>query len=78
VMSAVLGRLGRCRSHRAILITLTRPDNPAKLKEYPANFDRRLIGATGSEEAVTRWRRHRRCAIPAATAPRKPQLSTNR
>ncbi len=54
VMSAVLGRLGR-RADRiaAILITLDPAhDNPAKLKEYLANFDRRLIGATGSEEAV--------------------------
>lgn len=54
VVSAVLGRLGgRADRVAAIFVTLDpRFDTPVKLLEYLRQFDRHLIGATGSVDQI--------------------------
>lgn len=55
-MAAVLMQLGAQAEHvQPIFISLdSRRDTPAVVREYTANFDRRILGLTGSPDLVRR------------------------
>lgn len=54
-VSEVFRKLGPDKKIAALFITVDpERDTPEKLKDYLANFDKRIIGLTGSKEAITR------------------------